>query len=539
MDPISLLLLGGTLGAVAGAAATRTFGAKRETSARALPLPTAPRSSADDRLGRMVAILRAIPDTLLVVDEDDRVLELKLGRRHGRGTALPRLADVTLGGLFPPDVADALRAARASCVEGDQVVGLEVDLDFAGERRPYEARVARLDDRRVVILLRDVTEARVTERLLVRAKEHAQEMLVARGEFMARMGHDIRNAMTGVLGMTDLLLTTKADPSARRYLEIIQRSGEHLVGLVRDLADYGRLEQGRMPIQTSPADVRRLVADALDFHAPAATRADTELLAVFDRALPRELSLDSLRVRQMLDNLIGNAIKFTEHGEIVVRVKHVSGKLVLRIEDTGVGIPAESLPHVFDAFVQAAGQSQKKYGGSGLGLSITKLLVTCMGGTIEVESRVGVGTAFQLIVPAPEVQAAEEDPFPRYRGRARIATGHADVAENLALELEAFGLETTRGDTLSVPSPRPDDASGGLLFVDAPASLETTDASTEVGVDDTTRIRLVRMGSTRAEGRPGEFELEKPVRRERVAACLAAIAAAGRLVAITPDTQRR
>lgn len=401
MDPTSLLFLGGTLGAIAGAAAMRALSPSKSEPSPTAPASTPPRRTSDERLEHMVSILRAIPDTLVVVDDDDRVLELKLGRRHGRSAALPRLADVTLDELFPGEVAESLRAARRETAASDRVVVLELELEFAGDRRPHEARVAKLDERRVLILLRDVTESRVTEQLLVRAKEHAQEMLVARGEFMARMGHDIRNAMTGVLGMTDLLLATQADPSARRYLEIIQRSGDHLVGLVRDLADFGRLEQGRMPIERQPTDVRRLVADTLEFHAPAARKVETELSSVVDADVPERVELDPLRVRQMLDNLVGNAIKFTERGRVTLRVRYQGGKLAIRVEDTGVGIPAESLPHVFDAFVQAVGQSQKKYGGSGLGLSITKLLATCMGGNVEVESQVGVGTAFELVLPAP------------------------------------------------------------------------------------------------------------------------------------------
>lgn len=363
--------------------------------------------SRSERLARTVAILNALPDSFFVLADDDRVLELKIARRAGRKAAMPRLTNVTLRDLFPSAIVDVLRAERDACVDADAIRTRDVELEFAGARRSYEMRIARADAEHVVVLLRDVTDVRLGEKFMITAKEHAEALLAARTEYMARTGHDLRNAMTGVLGMTDILLGTNDDPSARRYLELIQRSGEHFVTLVRDMVEFTRLERGRMPIVVAPVDLRGLFEDAIGFHTGAAESAGLALSLEVDGLVPDRVSLDGARVRQILDNLVGNALKFTERGSVVVRLAHRDGAIEFSVVDTGRGIPKDAADHVFDAFVQVEGADEATQRGSGLGLAIVKQLVDAMGGSVRLDSEVGVGSTFRVRIPAPAVTDTE------------------------------------------------------------------------------------------------------------------------------------
>ncbi len=393
-ESILVLLFGVAIGFIAAVGVARLGSTRLAPPASEPPMPEA-RSA---RLARMVAILNALPDTLVVIDDDDGVVELKLSQRAGRSSAVPRLEGVRLDDLFSPEVSEALRAARRECVDSAHVSRRELELELAGERRLCEVRMVRADPRHVALLIRDVTEQAVTARILTDAKETAEAMVTARTEFMGHMSHDIRNAMTGVLTMTDVLLHRAADPATKRYLEVIQRSGEHLVGLVGDIVDFSRLEQGRMSFEPERIDVRRLITDTMEFHARSADGTGLDIVTEIAREVPDTLLLDAVRFRQLVDNLVGNAIKFTERGGVHVRLGYENGSLELVVRDTGVGMSEQALATIFDAFVQAPNRPSGKPRGSGLGLSIARQLATSMGGTIEAKSREGHGTTLRVVV---------------------------------------------------------------------------------------------------------------------------------------------
>ena len=229
----------------------------------------------------------------------------------------------------------------------------------------------------------------------------AEAMLQARTEAFARLSHDVRNQMTGVLTMTDMLLAQAHEATGRRYLETIQRCGDNIVELVSNMMDLSRLERGSLSLRPAAVDLASMVSECVEVsRAYAAPGVDVSYSLESDA--PREVLLDGARLRQVLMNLLHNAAKFTAHGSIVVELSRGDASCFrMVVRDTGRGIPPDALPHVFDAYFQAqdGATSDPKQPGSGLGLAIVQSLTRAMGGDVTVESTLGMGTTFTLVLP--------------------------------------------------------------------------------------------------------------------------------------------
>jgi PAS domain S-box-containing protein len=288
----------------------------------------------------------------------------------------------------------------------------------AGEKFSYDARATTragsaidiqvavaplLDDSNQCIgsiaVARDVTQHKRSEEALRLAREAAELANHAKSSFLARMSHEIRTPMNGVLGMAELLLETGLTSTQRKYAETVQRSGKNLLGLINDLLDFSKIEAGKLELENADMDLRRTIEDTVELLAERAHVKGLELACSIPGELTTMVRGDSLRLGQVLTNLIGNAIKFTEHGSVVVRAASVeesekSVTMRFDVSDTGVGIKPEAQSRIFDEFMQADGSTTRKHGGSGLGLAISKQLVEMMGGTIHVESSPGVGSTF-------------------------------------------------------------------------------------------------------------------------------------------------
>ncbi|HPF99391.1 MAG TPA: response regulator [Kiritimatiellia bacterium] len=258
--------------------------------------------------------------------------------------------------------------------------------------------------RMVVSVSRDITERELAAEELRRAKNAAESAAVTKSAFLANMSHEIRTPMNGVLGMTHLMLDTKLTRQQREFAEAIRSSAEALLTVINDILDFSKIEAGKLVLESTDLDLRELVENTLQPLAAQAAAKGVELAVSIQPGLVTQLRGDPDRLRQVLINLAGNAVKFTEKGEVVVDVSLQSdtaaaSTMRFEVRDTGVGIDEETLKRLFQPFTQADSSTSRRYGGTGLGLAIARQLVEMMGGQIGVESEKGKGSTFWFVVP--------------------------------------------------------------------------------------------------------------------------------------------
>jgi two-component system sensor histidine kinase/response regulator len=355
---------------------------------------------------QLAASVEQSEEAILTVDLERAVKSWNVGARRLFGPPADDMLGQSLARIFDDQAGEADRLA-GRLIETRPPERLEFSLT-----RPQSSDVvvaasaSQLHDEAgrhtgYIVVARDVTTIKAAELALQQAKEAAEAANRAKAEFLATMSHEIRTPMNGVLGMNDLLLASDLTAEQREYAGLVQTSARALLQVINDILDFSKIEAGRMELETLAFDLRATIGEALKPLALRAHAKGLELVSAVHPAVPAHVVGDPGRLRQILVNLVGNAVKFTERGEVVVRVEpHAAAisdsELHFVVRDTGVGVPAAKRSMIFDAFTQADSSTTRRFGGTGLGLAITKRMVQLMHGRIWLESEEGVGSAFHF-----------------------------------------------------------------------------------------------------------------------------------------------
>ncbi len=333
----------------------------------------------------------------------------------------------------------SIRESVKRCVAEGADFDIEVAATSATGRKFWARHIGsaeRVDGRTVRVFgaVQDVTEQH-------QAREEALTASRVKSQFLANTSHEIRTPLNGILGMTQLALQTHLNGEQREYLEAVRTSGDNLLAIVNDILDISKIESGRLELERIPFSAHRVIHEAVRTHAGRAHGKDLELVVDVHPGMPELLMGDPVRFGQIVTNLLGNAVKFTERGEISLSVFFTNEQVKLSVRDTGIGIPADRVSSIFEAFTQADGSTNRRFGGTGLGLTITLELVRAMGGRIEVESTVGAGSTFHAWLGLSAAPSAPRLAAPAQGLRVMVVSGNSRQQAVTVSQLEHLGCE--------------------------------------------------------------------------------------------------
>ncbi|GAB1477609.1 PAS-domain containing protein [Paracoccaceae bacterium] len=403
---------------------------------------------------RIWAAIEAIPDGFVLFDREERLLTCN---QRYRDTYLASAPAMVPGARFE----DILRYGLARGQHADAVGREEEWLSarLAQHRNPGAAVEQRLADGRWIraqdhltpdggrVGLRvDITREKEQQKALEDARSAAEAASRAKSAFLANMSHEIRTPMNGVVGMAELLCDTTLTEEQRLFAETIRSSGEALLVIINDILDYSKIEAERLTLYPEPFDLERTIHEVTMLLQPRAREKGLDLMIDYDMFLPTRYVGDPGRLRQVLTNLIGNAVKFTETGHVLIRVVGLEGEegrqeLHVTVEDTGIGIAAENLEHVFGEFNQVESQSNRKFEGTGLGLAITRRLIEWMEGAVWVDSDFGRGSCFGFRLSLPVAEEAGAPRLPVDIRRALVVDDQFINRTILERQLVPCGIE--------------------------------------------------------------------------------------------------
>ena len=407
-------------------------------------------------LMRMWSAVEELPDGFVIYDSDDRLLMCNAPYREMYATSAPAMVpgtpfeEIIRHGLAHGQFADAIGREEAwleDRLEKFRQPGCEHEQELADGRwlRVYEKETS--DGGRVGLRI-DITQMKQVQRDLEEAKARAESANRAKSSFLANMSHEIRTPMNGVVGMADLLIDADLTDEQRLYAETIRNSGEALLVIINDVLDFSKIEADKLVLHPEPFDLERAVHEVVMLLQPAARDKSVDLLVDYDMFLPTRFIGDPGRIRQALTNLLGNAVKFTMQGHVLIRIVGLPGEdgrtaVHVTVEDTGIGIPMDKVSHVFGEFNQVEDAQNRQFEGTGLGLAITRRLIEMMGGEIWVESELGKGSCFgfRVVLPTDEPVTYETARIPEDLRRVLVIDSHDVSREILNKQLKILGLE--------------------------------------------------------------------------------------------------
>jgi two-component system, sensor histidine kinase and response regulator len=519
---------------------------------------------------RLQAIFDAVVDAIVTIDQSGRILQWSSGANRIFGYSAEDVVGADLTILMPEPhrsrhagyIGSFLKTRSAKIIGiGRELTAIRKD----GSEFPIELAVSEVRNGDEVFftgILRDITERKRAEGELVRAREQAEAANLAKSQFLATMSHEIRTPMNGVLGMAALLTSTSLNDRQRRLVENVTRSGQALLGIINDILDFAKIEAGKFELSAVPFDPREALAELTDLFAERCAKKGLEFVYFVAEDVPSRLLGDPVRLRQILINLVGNSIKFTERGEILVELSLARNEpdgLILNfaIEDTGIGIAPEQCSRVFESFHQVDGSMTRARGGSGLGLSITRQLVELMGGKISVESELGRGSRFAFTVHFQRSSDQAEMPrAPRHLARpprTLLVDANAVSAHVISLYLARWKVNATSVSTLAeAEKTRREAAASGqpfdvvILDVKGLGTPAVEFARSALAESNTRRVDIVLlvgldsyMADNSLETLGAAAVLPKPVRPSELFNALASISSEGPQRHLMPHFMRR
>jgi len=352
-----------------------------------------------------------LPNCLQLLDQQGRCLAINPMGLEKIGLSKTEMLGISYLDMWPREARPVIEAAFTKALEGQRTEFEAKYLRPDGEAITWEVVLSPVFDcydhaRRVVEIATDITDRRCAEDKLRRAQKAAEAATQAKTEFLTNMSHEIRTPMTAILGYADLMFEENAGRTTQKHIAVIKRNGKHLLGLINDILDLSKIETGKMQIELTRCSPSELVSEIASLMRAQADAKHLKLETELAGPLPETVLTDPLRLRQVLVNLVGNAIKFTDQGEVRIAVRLAcdggSPRLRLDVTDTGIGMSEEQIGKLFQPFTQVDNSSTRKFGGTGLGLCISKRLTEALGGDIEVRSALGKGSAFSVMIdPGP------------------------------------------------------------------------------------------------------------------------------------------